>query len=52
VPDAVREQRTGFMYRAVVLDLFGSWAGRSRDLDAGIAVEALRRGLALLTIGL
>ena len=41
---------TGFVYLAVVLDLFArrvvGWAV-SRDLDAGIAVEALRRALAV-----
>jgi transposase InsO family protein len=42
--------QAGFVYMAVVLDLFArrvvGWAV-SRDLDAGIAVEALRRALAL-----
>jgi len=42
--------QTGFVYMAVVLDLFArrvvGWAVSS-DLDAGIAVEALRRALAL-----
>ena len=42
--------QTGFVYMAVVLDLFArrvvGWAV-SCDLDAGIAVEALRRALAL-----
>jgi len=42
--------QTGFVYLAVVLDLFArrvvGWAV-SRNLDAGIAVEALRRALAL-----
>ena len=42
--------QTGFVYMAVVLDLFArrvvGWKV-SRDLDAGIAVEALRRALAL-----
>ena len=42
--------QTGFVYMAVVLDLFArrvvGWAV-SRNLDAGIAVEALRRALAL-----
>ena len=42
--------QTGFVYLAVVLDLFArrvvGWAV-SRDLDAGVAVEALRRALAL-----
>jgi putative transposase len=42
--------QTGFVYMAIVLDLFArrvvGWKV-SRDLDAGIAVEALRRALAL-----
>jgi len=42
--------QTGFVYMAVVLDLFArrvvGWAV-SPNLDAGIAVEALRRALAL-----
>ena len=42
--------QAGFVYMAVVLDLFArrvvGWAV-SRDLDAGIAVEALRRALAV-----
>jgi transposase InsO family protein len=42
--------QTGFVYMAVVLDLFArrvvGWAV-SRNLDAGIAVEALRRALAV-----
>jgi len=42
--------QTGFVYMAVVLDLFArrvvGW-NVSRDLDAGLAVEALRRALAL-----
>lgn len=42
--------QTGFVYMAVVLDLFArrvvGWKV-SPDLDAGIAVEALRRALAL-----
>lgn len=42
--------QTGFVYMAVVLDLFArrvvGWTV-SCDLDAGIAVEALRRALAL-----
>ena len=42
--------QTGFVYMAVVLDLFArrvvGWTVSS-DLDAGIAVEALRRALAL-----
>jgi putative transposase len=42
--------QTGFVYMAVVLDLFArrvvGWAV-SDNLDAGIAVEALRRALAL-----
>lgn len=42
--------QTGFVYMAVVLDLFArrvvGWAV-SRNLDADIAVEALRRALAL-----
>jgi putative transposase len=42
--------QTGFVYMAVVLDLFArrvvGWKV-SRDLDAGIAMEALRRALAL-----
>jgi putative transposase len=42
--------QTGFVYMAVVLDLFArrvvGWAV-SENLDAGIAVEALRRALAL-----
>jgi transposase InsO family protein len=42
--------QTGFVYMAVVLDLFArrvvGWTV-SQDLDAGIAVEALRRALAL-----
>jgi len=42
--------QTGFVYLAVVLDLFArrvvGWSV-SRNLDAGIAVEALRRALAL-----
>jgi putative transposase len=42
--------QAGFVYMAVVLDLFArrvvGWAV-SRELDAGIAVEALRRALAL-----
>jgi putative transposase len=42
--------QSGFVYMAVVLDLFArrvvGWAV-SRDLDASIAVEALRRALAL-----
>ena len=42
--------QTGFVYMAVVLDLFArrvvGWAV-SRNLDAGIAIEALRRALAV-----
>jgi putative transposase len=42
--------QTGFVYMAVVLDLFArrvvGWAV-SRNLDASIAVEALRRALAV-----
>jgi putative transposase len=42
--------QTGFVYLAVILDLFArrvvGWAV-SRSLDAGIAVEALRRALAV-----
>jgi transposase InsO family protein len=42
--------QTGFVYLAVILDLFArrvvGWSV-SRNLDAGIAVEALRRALAL-----
>jgi transposase InsO family protein len=42
--------QTGFVYMAVVLDLFArrvvGWTV-SADLDAGLAVEALRRALAL-----
>ena len=42
--------QTGFVYMAVVLDLFArrvvGWAA-SRNLDAGIAVEAFRRALAV-----
>ena len=42
--------QTGFVYMAVVLDLFArrvvGWAV-SKDLDASIAVEALRRALAV-----